>query len=395
MSIVDLRPSSVHRSAAKMAAVRGAPFARLCSDPCESVLIRVQEASRCPAARGCGILLHGDHLGSTSLVTSDGPTATVASRVLYYPYGETRWITGTLTTEYQYTGQRAEHGLGLYDYVARFYDPALGRFISADTIVPEPGNPQSMNRFSYVLGNPMRFVDPDGHDPCTYYGADSAACIVYRAWLEGPSVSFEGGWSMEHRAVVLEGASAVAQALQRSVQGDRTAAIVQAYVFGGDPKSYSSISDCWELSTRGMFQKVYGTVRFDHIDTYPRTPAGGIYWAETFTRRGQEIIEVNNWAFDADNFTSHNPVHELGHAFAHRTGGPDGFPRVPYDDLANAGFPAFERPWPWAQSSLNTSSEDFADMFLNWVFSNLDTRLNRWMDANMSRWIALAIAETP
>jgi len=70
--------------------------------------------------------LHGDHLGSTSLVTSDGPTATVASRVLYYPYGETRWITGTLTTEYQYTGQRAEHGLGLYDYVARFYDP-IGR----------------------------------------------------------------------------------------------------------------------------------------------------------------------------------------------------------------------------------------------------------------------------
>ena len=45
--------------------------------------------------------------------------------MLYDPYGETRWITGTLTTEYQYTGQRAEHGLGLYDYVARFYDPYM------------------------------------------------------------------------------------------------------------------------------------------------------------------------------------------------------------------------------------------------------------------------------
>ena len=38
------------------------------------------------------------------------------ARVLYYPYGETRYITGTLTTDYGYTGQRNEAGLGLMDY---------------------------------------------------------------------------------------------------------------------------------------------------------------------------------------------------------------------------------------------------------------------------------------
>jgi RHS repeat-associated protein len=70
---------------------------------------------------------------STSLVTND--TGGFVARVLYYPYGEERYHEGTLTTDYAYTGQRKE-GFGLYDYQARFYDPSLGRFVSADTIVP-------------------------------------------------------------------------------------------------------------------------------------------------------------------------------------------------------------------------------------------------------------------
>jgi hypothetical protein len=43
--------------------------------------------------------------------------------------------------------------------------PALGRFASADTLVPDPTNPQQFNRFSYVLNNPLKYIDPTGH--CT------------------------------------------------------------------------------------------------------------------------------------------------------------------------------------------------------------------------------------
>jgi RHS repeat-associated protein len=68
-------------------------------------------------------------------------------------------------TDFGFTGQRFEAGFGLADYKARYYDPYLGRFISADTIVPEPGNPQSLNRFSYVSNNPIRHNDPTGHQP--------------------------------------------------------------------------------------------------------------------------------------------------------------------------------------------------------------------------------------
>ncbi|HXF83850.1 MAG TPA: RHS repeat-associated core domain-containing protein, partial [Anaerolineales bacterium] len=48
-------------------------------------------------------------------------------------------------TDFGYTGQRALPDTGLMDYKARFYSPSLGRFLSADTIVPEAGNPQALN----------------------------------------------------------------------------------------------------------------------------------------------------------------------------------------------------------------------------------------------------------
>jgi RHS repeat-associated protein len=82
----------------------------------------------------------------------------------YYPYGSTR--SGEAPTDWLFTGQRFDGTIGLYDYGARFYDPALGRFISADAIVPEPGNPQALNRYSYVLNNPLRYVDPAGRFAC-------------------------------------------------------------------------------------------------------------------------------------------------------------------------------------------------------------------------------------
>jgi hypothetical protein len=46
---------------------------------------------------------------------------------------------------------------------ARWYDAYIARFVSADTIVPDPGNPQDLNRYAYVRNSPLRFIDPSGH----------------------------------------------------------------------------------------------------------------------------------------------------------------------------------------------------------------------------------------
>ncbi|MCP4125987.1 MAG: hypothetical protein GY753_02855, partial [Gammaproteobacteria bacterium] len=82
----------------------------------------------------------------------------------YYTYRKNNDSSFPQQTGYRYTGQRQEPDIGLYDYRARWYDPALGRFLQADTIVPEPGNPQNLNRYSYVGNNPLKYSDPTGHD---------------------------------------------------------------------------------------------------------------------------------------------------------------------------------------------------------------------------------------
>ena len=66
---------------------------------------------------------------------------------------------------WRFTGQREDATIGLYFYNARYLDPVLGRFTQPDTIVPQPGNPQALNRYSYVLNNPLKYIDPSGFDP--------------------------------------------------------------------------------------------------------------------------------------------------------------------------------------------------------------------------------------
>jgi RHS repeat-associated protein len=105
-----------------------------------------------------------DHLGSASVVTD--ASGTIVGEDRFYPYGETRFTTGTMYTDQLFTGQREMTGLGIYHYGARFYSPKLGRFLSPDTIIPGTGNPQAFNRYSYVLGNPLKYIDPSGHSAC-------------------------------------------------------------------------------------------------------------------------------------------------------------------------------------------------------------------------------------
>jgi hypothetical protein len=59
---------------------------------------------------------------------------------------------------------------------ARYYAGSIGRFVSADTLVPDPADPQSFNRYSYTLNNPVKYIDPSGH--CVFVPPfDTAVCI--------------------------------------------------------------------------------------------------------------------------------------------------------------------------------------------------------------------------
>lgn len=108
--------------------------------------------------------LLSDHLGSQALtLTSTGARLNTNTELRYMPYGAIRYTAGTTPTTFNFTGQRKDSGSGLLFYNARWYDPLVGRFLQADTLVPSPGNPQSLNRYSYVLNNPLKYRDPSGH----------------------------------------------------------------------------------------------------------------------------------------------------------------------------------------------------------------------------------------
>ncbi len=108
-----------------------------------------------------------DHLGSTA-VTASADGTTELAELRYKAWGEYRdsgYAPSDTPTTYRFTGQRDDGYIKLVQMGVRWYDPELGRWTSPDTIIPDPANPQSLNRYSYVYNNPLRFVDPSGYDP--------------------------------------------------------------------------------------------------------------------------------------------------------------------------------------------------------------------------------------
>jgi RHS repeat-associated protein len=105
--------------------------------------------------------IFGDHLGSTAITTNS--SGGKVAEIRYYPWGTERYTYGTTPTSYHFTGQRLESYINLYWYGSRWYDPALGRFIQPDPIIPNPNDSQSYDRYAYVLNNPVRYTDPSGN----------------------------------------------------------------------------------------------------------------------------------------------------------------------------------------------------------------------------------------
>jgi len=116
----------------------------------------------------------------------------------YAPYGESYAEWGT--TDHQFTGQREDTVGDLYDFPFREYHPTQGRWLSPDPLGGDVTNPQSLNRYAYVMNNPTSFVDPLGllaalgTDPAGYPGLldcpdDMDACSTI--WLP------MGGWGGE------------------------------------------------------------------------------------------------------------------------------------------------------------------------------------------------------
>ena len=100
-------------------------------------------------------LYHHDQVGSVRLVTDT--TGAVVNRYYYYPFGDSLSYSGTLANELQFTGKPNVPGMEAYDFSARYYDPAIGRFYSMDPIFNPATSP-----YAYCHNNPVNMIDPSG-----------------------------------------------------------------------------------------------------------------------------------------------------------------------------------------------------------------------------------------
>jgi RHS repeat-associated protein len=129
-----------------------------------------------------------DHLNSTALTINT--SGTITGEMVYSAWGETRYSFGATPTDRLYTGQY-EAEAALYFYNSRWYDNQLGRFVQADSIVPEPGNPMTWDRYAYVDNAPINNTDPSGH------------YIIEGDWQDPNSGTYSAGYNQHGNTVLL------------------------------------------------------------------------------------------------------------------------------------------------------------------------------------------------
>lgn len=191
-------------------------------------------------------------------------------------------------------------------YNARYYDPAIGRFISADTIVPGVGpltvapsdataaqlwgsagngaaNPQTLNRYSYVLNNPINATDPTGHiltlnaDAADFLGRELIGTL-HNLRTEFKNMRDSQGWLDilgANRSVAKDAAGAAVSTINAISTMASRAALSAAGVAGVDALVGGLID---ALDTRDDYLRNIEDV-IDLVDNLQREAAGFASWA--------------------------------------------------------------------------------------------------------------------
>ena len=130
---------------------------------------------------------HGDHLGSSNMISD--ASGSVYQHLEYFPFGET-WIDEGKTRAnipgYQFTGKELDPETGLYYFGARYYEPVISRWISADPILDKyldgavggGYEPSNLALFSYSRNTPVVLKDPDGNVVPLLLQAYEATAVV-------------------------------------------------------------------------------------------------------------------------------------------------------------------------------------------------------------------------
>ena len=148
-----------------------------------------------------------DHLGSADLVMDSG--ANILVHESFTPFGArrgTNWQGVPSPADYTaiqsstrqgFTGHEMLDAVSLVHMNGRVYDPTLGRFLSADTVIQSLGATQSINPYSYAWNDPLKYTDPSGHSLRSFFASLVAAVVAFAAFVVlnyyfGPLVALFG-----------------------------------------------------------------------------------------------------------------------------------------------------------------------------------------------------------
>lgn len=196
-----------------------------------------------------------DHLGSIQTITNElGQILEVLS---FDSWGNRRdsstWgvASGTLKSSIDrgFTGHEQLDEVGLVHMNGRVYDPAVGRFLSADPYVQSISNMQSLNRYSYVLNNPLSLTDPTGYFSFKKFWkkatkflkmAVKIGIVIGVAYTTG--LYLQGAWGTGFFATVGNGVvtGVVSSATSSVVNGGSLAAGIRAGIQGAPLNAFTA-----------------------------------------------------------------------------------------------------------------------------------------------------------
>ncbi|MCY9681536.1 RHS repeat-associated core domain-containing protein, partial [Paenibacillus larvae] len=282
--------------------------------------------------------------GSTVALTA--LSGEVTDRYVYGPYGELLRKTGDTKQPFLYNGRDGvvTDDNGLYYMRARYYNPDIKRFIKRDVLTGSISVGQTLNRYAYVNGNPVSYVDPFGlsRDSDTSPYAHAANFVLdfipfvgsikgaFEAFtgvdvITGETLSASDRWAAGIGSVLgalpipgakqggkylTKGTIELEEQLEKSLVSARTSKYrlpMDLQLFAGKGKGKNTTT-LWDVKTNAK-AKISYNFHGQKVTAYQDNTKKGYWWAKDTTRHGGSAYKVYekrgnelHWISDADEY---------------------------------------------------------------------------------------------
>ena len=279
--------------------------------------------------------------------------------------------------------------------------PYINHFLQPDTLIPDLSNPQSWNRYSYVTNRPVNFSDPSGHKACDGDGADGecdqsgipGTLGELKRELRSYGVTLKNSWKFDDAYDAYYAVYSIGEAFSRVTNESGKDVFRRAF---GSLNLYNGSAPDMEIS--GYFGRTGCGANGCNIALKP-----GSITARLITHELGHAFEKRMWYSDGQKYTgTNNPIQMLSETGVFDVNNnliTKGYNR--YNGLSAPDNGYYCNCYTFRESQYhsldvdkywNDPSEDFADIFMNWVYdsfypNNAGAALFDWTESNMANWL--------